>query len=60
VEPKISLLFLKTKLEICSHEEGKRGKIFTRNPRLVLDSRARNEDEFSLLISSEFESTTRP
>jgi hypothetical protein len=49
---------LKTKLEICSHEEGKRGKIFARKLRLMLDSRAKNEDEFSLLISSEFELPT--
>jgi hypothetical protein len=51
---------LKTKLEICSHEEGKRGKIFTRKLRLMLDSRAKNEDEYSLLIPSEFEPLTGP
>jgi hypothetical protein len=52
MEPKSSLLLLKAKWEIFSHVEGKIGKIFTRKPSLMLNSRARNDDELSLLVSS--------
>jgi hypothetical protein len=48
------------KLQICSHEEGKRYKTFVIKPRLILDSRASNDYEFSLLISPKFERPTRP